>query len=87
MSDGHVCRTYDGVDIHIGLKVTDYDNKLGTVVEMPSDWDMNDPVCWAETGHNGHWWGVCSDRPGHKHGKLCRGKIFDGGRLLAKGAW
>lgn len=85
----HECKTYDGVVIKLGLEVTDYDGKRGTVVCVPSRWDLDDSECWPVPGHNGHWWGVCPNRENHVHeyepevSNGCRGKIFDGSRLLA----
>jgi hypothetical protein len=91
----HVCKTYDGVPIKLGLRVVDYDNRVGTVVAEPWEFtrgvELGLPVeagCWSGPGSRGHWWGVCPDRPGHAHelGK-CRGAgDFDGSRLTTRGA-
>jgi hypothetical protein len=86
----HECKTYDGVPIKLGLRVRDYDNKVGTVVREPHDYELNDDVCWPEVGHGGHWWSVCEDREGHIHNfsigspDRCRGGSFDGSRMTTR---
>lgn len=82
----HVCHTADGVDITLGLRVRDYDNRVGVVVGAPPAWDLDDATCWPSLGHNGHWWAVCPDRVGHVHGTTeCRGGSFDGSRMTTRG--
>jgi hypothetical protein len=81
----HECHTYDGKVITLGLKVRDYDNKIGMVVRPPHDYELADDVCWPAVGHNGHWWDVCSDREGHTHEiGVCRGHGFDGSRMTTR---
>jgi hypothetical protein len=81
----HICTTFDGVEIHLGLRVRNYDNVVGVVVEAPHDYELADDTCWSQAGHNGHWWAVCTDGPGHTHDSTCRGKSFDGSRLTTRG--
>lgn len=83
----HKCHTTNGITIELGLRVLDYDMREGVVVEAPKDYELEDEVCWPRVGHNGHWWEVCPDSPGHVHQldgpNRCRGGIFDGSRLKA----
>jgi len=82
----HTCHTADGVEVRLGLRVRDYDNRIGVVVEAPRDYELIDDVCWPCAGHNGHWWTVCSDREGHVHEVgTCNGAQFDGSRMTTRG--
>jgi hypothetical protein len=97
----HTCKTQEGVEITLGLRVVDYDLKQGVVVRRPHEWSRelgaftDDPAfldgcCWPgfpPGGGNGHWWGVCSDRPGHVHvvGECRPSGDFDGSRLTTRG--
>lgn len=76
----HICTTYDGVPIVVGLRVVDYDALTGTVVEAPKAYELaHDPDgCHSGPGHNGHWWMVKRD-----DGSV---KEFDGSRLTTRGA-
>jgi hypothetical protein len=82
----HECKTSDGVVIVLGLRVRDYDHRIGMVVEAPHDYEFNDEVCWPRLHHNGHWWGVCTDSEGHKHviGECRATGHFDGSRMTTR---
>lgn len=83
----HTCSTIDGDAIYLGLKVRDYDAKIGMVVRGPNGYELEDETCHSGPGHNGHWWTVCPDRPYHDHEletHKCSGSIFDGSRLTTR---
>lgn len=82
----HVCKTSDGKPIQLGMKVIDYDRRETTVTSPPKSYDLADPVCHPERGHNGHWWGTCRQDHEHKFGENgCRGGTFDGSRMTTRG--
>lgn len=72
----HICHTSDGVPISIGLRVRDYDNKIGTITRAPDVYELSATTCWPAPGHNGHWWGVTRE-----DGTF---STFDGSRLTTK---
>jgi hypothetical protein len=69
----HVCHTFDGVPIELGMEVKDILSRPAVVVMRPSDWELSDNVCYPRPQHRGHWWGICHDLVGHVHGKGCTG--------------
>jgi hypothetical protein len=68
------CRTSNGVEIKVGLRVIDYDRKQAVVTEEPRRYGGKyDPVCWSQAGHGGHWWQTNTG-------------TFDGSRMTTRGA-